>query len=234
MPNVTIDVNEGEERQIRHLLNALRTPIQVSVLPTSKLLTPQFMEEFNSHLLAQHVFLGNPLFQDSFDAAFISSSIVAGYNVSRAPDGQRFWDVRINGRNLSLKSTKAKSLRDGKLHISKLTEAAWIQDCRTAKARYEHTLELFSRFCKEVHSIFQLRYFHRSTRYELIEIPVALFTSIQSVSMASFNAEGPSIKIPENKALPDFVLKLDRSDAKITIAHIQKKLCTVHAEWRLG
>ena len=86
------------------------------------------------------------------------------------------WDAMIDGRRISLKSSKAKSLRNKTLHISKLTEAAWIQDCRTAAKRREHTHRLFREYCGDVDAIIQLRYFRDLHLYELVDIP-SLFSS---------------------------------------------------------
>ena len=177
--------------------------------------------------------MGAPLFQESFDSALVAACSHAGHDVNSAPDGQRFWDVTLDGRRVSLKSTKAKSLRKGTLHISKLTEAAWIQDCRTATKRREHTFCLFKEYCAEVDAILQLRYFRSRRRYELVEIPVSLFAQVLKVGRKHFSADGPTINIPIGKDPPDFTLKLDRSDAKVTIANINKDLCLVHGTWQL-
>ncbi|MDA3874827.1 MAG: hypothetical protein PF795_12815, partial [Kiritimatiellae bacterium] len=127
--------------------------------------------------------------------------------------------------------TKAKSLQNDSLHISKLTEAAWIQDCRTATSRQRRTLELFKVYTSEVDSIFQFRYFSDRNYYELVEIPVGLMEGIQQVPRKYFSTDGPSIQIPVGQDPPDFTLKLDRSDSKITLAKILKKNCIVHASW---
>jgi hypothetical protein len=177
--------------------------------------------------------MGAPLYQDSFDSAFIAACTHAGHKVEQAPAGQRFWDVTVDGKKISLKSTKARSLRDRKLHISKLTEAAWIQDCRTATKRREYTRRLFRNYCSQVDAIIQLRYFGSHKLYELVEIPVSLFSQVLEVGKAHFSADGPTINIPIGKNPPDFTLKLDRSDAKITIANINKELCLAHGTWQL-
>jgi hypothetical protein len=201
--------------------------------PDSPLNSMEFESEFRSKLLTHHCFMGSPLFQESFDSAFISACSHAGHIVSRAPDGRRFWDVMIDGRRISLKSTKAKNLREGILHISKLTEAAWIQDCRTAAKRREFTFKLFREYNAEVDAIIQLRYFLSSRRYELVEIPVSLFSQVFMVDKSHFSSDGPTINIPIGKQPPDFTLKLDRSDAKITLANINKSLCLIHGTWEL-
>lgn len=196
-------------------------------------MTHEFVDEFQSRLLSQHVFLGNPLFQQSFETAFITSARTAGFEVEPAPEGQRFWDIRVNGRRISLKSSKAKSMRADKLHISKLTEAAWIQDCRNAAHRRRMTIDLFSSYCDEVDEIIQLRYFEQVATYEMVGIEVPLFEPILDLAASHFSAGGPTINIPIGQIPPDFTLKLDRSDAKITIGNIRKDKCRVHGKWRL-
>lgn len=233
MPEFTAEVSESEHRRLTEFLEAVRTDCAVWISPTSELITEQFESEFRSKLLAHHCFMGSPLFQESFDAAFMSACNTAGFDIAPAPEGQRFWDVRVNGSRISLKSTKAKNLRADFLHISKLTEAAWIQDCRTAKKRQEETQRLFEEYCAEVETIIQLRYFRKKKLYELVEIPVMLFAQIQDVDRALFAADGPTINIPVGKEPPDFTLKLDRSDAKITLASINKFVCNALATWQL-
>lgn len=234
MIEFTASVTKAEERRLKEFIDALRTDCKVKMNPDSPFNSDSFESEFRSKLLTHHCFMGAPLFQESFDSAFIAACSHAGHKVEGAPDGQRFWDVIVDGRKISLKSSKAKSLRKETLHISKLTEAAWIQDCRTATKRREHTRRLFESYCNEVDAIVQLRYFHSSHRYELVEIPVDLFSQIMKVGRKHFSADGPTINIPIGKNPPDFTLKLDRSDAKITIANINKKLCLVHGIWQLG
>jgi hypothetical protein len=81
--------------------------------------------------------------------------------------------------------------------------------------------------------ILQLRYFQLQSLYELVEIPVTLFSQVLKVGKTHFSADGPTINIPIGKTPCDFTLKLDRSDAKITIANISKAQCVVHGTWRL-
>lgn len=234
MIEFTLSVTKAEERRLKEFVDALRTDCKVDMNPDSSFNRDSFESEFRSKLLTHHCFMGTPLFQESFDSAFVAACLHAGHEVEEAPDGQRFWDVIVDGRRISLKSSKAKSLRKETLHISKLTEAAWIQDCRTATKRRDYTRHLFESYCDEVDAIVQLRYFLSANRYELVEIPVDLFSQIMNVGRNHFVADGPTINIPIGKIPPDFTLKLDRSDSKITIANINKKLCLVHGVWQLG
>ena len=233
MVDFTVSVTAAEERRLQEFISALRTPCRTRMRPDSTWNSDEFESEFRSKLLTHHCFIGSPLFQNSFDSALIAACSHAGHEVDPAPEGQRFWDVMIDGRRISLKSSKAKGLRNKKLHISKLTEAAWIQDCRTATKRREYTHRLFREYCGEVDAIVQLRYFQTLRLYELVEIPVSLFSQVLEVGRAHFSADGPTINIPIGKDPPDFTLKLDRSDAKITMANINKELCLVHGTWEL-
>lgn len=227
-------LNQAEGRRVAELVAALRTPCREEINPESDLVDRAFADEFRSRLLAQHVFMGNPLFQEGFEAAFEASCRQAGLAIKVAPKGQRFWDISVRGKRLSLKSSKAQSMRDSILHISKLTEAAWIQDCRTARRRQQLTLELFRRYTTEVDGIFQLRYFAKTSVYELVEVPGTLFEPILDVPQRFFRADGPTVDIPVGKTPPDFRLKLDRSDAKVTISNLRKELCVVHGTWQIG
>ena len=233
MLDFRMEVTAAEKRRLEEFISALRTPCTVDMNPKSPWNNEGFESEFRSKLLAHHCFIGSPLMQDSFDFALMAACSQAGLEVVQASDGQRFWDVMIDGRRISLKSSQAKSLKMDKLHISKLTEAAWIQDCRTAAKRCEQTRLLFREYCSEVDAIVQLRYFRESTLYELVEIPVSLLAQVLEVGKTHFSADGPTINIPIGKSPQDFTLKLDRSDAKITIANINKALCMVHGTWQL-
>ncbi len=234
MPEFKLDLSNAEHRRVTELIAALRTSVDSSTNAKATLMVPKFVDEFLSRLLSQHVFLGNPLFQESFDTAFYAAAMEANFKVSAAPTGQRFWDLQVNGKKISLKSSKAKSLRKETLHISKLTEAAWIQDCRTAKQRHAHTLELFKEYCREVDEIIQLRYFGREQLYELVGVPVKILKKTLQLPVSAFGADGPTINIPIGLEPPDFTLKLDRSDAKVTLANILKANCTTYGTWKIA
>ena len=223
-----------EARLVAELLAALRTQVASWINPESWLADGAFAAEFQSRLLAQHVFMKSVVEQGSFDAAFIASAKIAGGSVHVPPVGQRFWDVRIGERTISLKSSSAKSLRENKLHISKLTEAAWIQDCRTAKMRMERVHGLFEEYVATVTSIIQLRYFQTTSTYELVEVPVTLLRQVLDLRLKDFQAENTSVNIPVGSSKRDFTLKLDRSDSKITLANISKDRCLVHGTWTIS
>ena len=198
------------------------------------MLSANFALEFRVALLIHHNYLRATLGTNFFEAAFKRAAKAAGHDIEVAPDGTRFWDVALDGRKISLKSSAAASMRDGKLHISKLCEAAWIQDVRGAAARESATKQLFSEFTTLVDCIVQLRFVRKTSTYELVRIPSSVFAQIANVPRAEFAPDGPSIGIPVGQSPPDFTLKLDRSDAKITLANIDKAVCQVLGSWHLN
>lgn len=197
------------------------------------MISQKFMKEFQATLLMHHYFLNAPLAMTSFEAAFVRAVTAAGNSVKLAPEGQRFWDVEVDGKRISLKSTAPKKLSVDFLHISKLCEAAWIQDMRGSAQREEETKRLFAEYTSLVDSIIQLRLFRDRARYELVEIPTEILAQVAEVPRVKFAPDGPTIGIPVGKNPPDFTLKLDRSDSKVTLAKVNKAVCKVLGVWQL-
>ena len=70
--------------------------------------------------------------------------------------------------------------------ISKLTEAAWIQDTRTPAARRTATLELFAHNRRDVTAILMLRAFRESADrvpnpYQLVEMPASVLDGREAI-----------------------------------------------------
>ncbi len=197
------------------------------------LLSDKFAAEFRATLLIHHYYLRATLGTNFFEAAFGKAAKAAGHKITPATDGCRFWDVDLDGLKISLKSSAAASMLVDKLHVSKLCEASWIQDVRGATQREAATKALFLDYSDQVDSIIQLRYFRRTCTYEMVRIPSGLLRQVEDVPRSEFAPDGPSIGIPVGKVPPDFTLKLDRSDAKVTLANINKEVCDVLGSWRL-
>ena len=117
--------------------------------------------------------------------------------------------------------------------ISKLTEAAWVQDARTPRDRSNRLKELFANYQEAVDSIIYLRAFRKDgtvRRYQLIEIPTTLFDSVQHTPIEPFRSDQPAIPcLDDDKTVA--TVKVDRSDAKIMVRRIQLSSCIIHAEW---
>ena len=182
-----------------------------------------------------------PLGLSAFETVFRNACEHLGWPVD--PPGsrtQRFVDIAVRPatgpvRRLSLKSTAARNLSKSSVHISKLTEAAWIQDARTARDRRRRTLDLFREYREAVTHILMLRAFRDTPQavphsYQLVEIPATIFDSVQEAPLSAFDRDAPLIEC-EVDGRAAAVVAIDRSDAKITVRRIQLSACTVHADW---
>jgi hypothetical protein len=231
-------VHRLDDQQVAKLLDVARVmaqPIEERINADSEVLRPEFVAEFRARLQAHHATHTTQMDRLGFENAFLSASRAAGLDAAEAPSRTtRFYDATISGEQVALKTEGAKSLKADKLHISKLSEAAWIQDMRSARKRYERSMELMDSFLTAVDRIFVLRYYQASPvpHYELVEIPVRHFERIKELAVSDFDSDAPRIMISDDEGeIMEF--RLDRSDSKITIGKINKSRCVVHAEWRL-
>jgi len=226
------------------VVESLSNPTHANIRAEGTWLTavPEWIEYFGLALSVHHAATTVPLGLTTFETVFRNACSHVEWSVS--PPGsatQRFVDLSVHpgsgqSRHLSLKSTAAKALSSTTVHISKLTEAAWIQDTPTPAARREATLELFAAYQSTVTSILMLRAFRSGDDeaprlYQLVEIPASLFDSIQQEPLGAFQSDAPVIPCsgPDGQAVAR--VALDRSDAKITVRSIKLDVCTVHAEW---
>ena len=155
----------GKLRFVATMLESLSNTPKTLVDRPTWLATPDWVDYFATALSVHHGMTTHPLVQTFFEAVFWNACKSVGWGVT--PRGQatrRFVDIHVtlpdgHKRRLSLKSTAAKKLSRKTIHISKLTEAAWIQDARTAKTRRDKTLELFREYQRAVDSIIMLRAF---------------------------------------------------------------------------
>ncbi|MEX2447879.1 MAG: hypothetical protein WD404_03940 [Solirubrobacterales bacterium] len=232
-------VHQLDDQQVEKLLDVARVmsqPIEETINTTSEVVLPEFVAEFRARLQAHHATHTTPMDRLGFESAFLSASRAAGLDTEEAPSRTtRFYDATISDERFALKTEGAKSMKPDRLHISKLSEAAWIQDMRSARTRYEKSMELIDEFLAAVDRMFVLRYYQASEapHYELVEIPVCHFERIRDLAVTDFDSDAPRITISDEIGeIMEFCL--DRSDSKITIGKIQKSRCVVHAEWRLA
>ena len=227
---------------VARVMESLANPPSANIRSKGTWLTsePDWIEYFGLALSVHHGATTEPLGLSSFETVFRNAC--EHLHWSTDPPGsrtQRFVDMVVvpksgKRRQLSLKSTAAKNLSKTALHISKLTEAAWIQDARTAGDRRDRTLELLRQYQSAVTQIVMLRAFREDIdkipqKYQLVEVPVSIFDSIQQAPLKVFERDAPVIEcIVEDRVAA--VVAVDRSDAKITVRRVQLSACTVHAE----
>ncbi|WP_419919492.1 hypothetical protein [Candidatus Poriferisocius sp.] len=234
-------------RYVTRMVDSLADPpraLLAEPVPTWLTAEPDWIEYFSLMISAHHGVTVDALGLGSFESAFRDTCEAVGWTLHPLGSAtQRFVDTTVTAadghvRKLSLKSTAAQRLSNTSTHISKLTEAAWIQDVRSARARQAKTLELFKEYCAAVDAILMLRAFRASRaitpyRYQLIEIPTAIFESLADAPLSAFEADGPTINCAYGENSAAARVSLDRSDAKVTVKQIQLSACDVHAEWEL-
>jgi hypothetical protein len=228
---------EAQVRQLRNVALAMNRPIEFRAEGQSNLVVGGFEAEFRARLQAHHGTHTSGMDRLAFEAALFAACQQGGFVVALAPSRTtRFWDLSIDGEQTSVKTTQAKALKRDTLEISKLSEAAWIQDVRGARERRRKTLELFAEFSNAVKRWFVLRIFETADawEYELVEIPVWIFGApVQALEVDAFDSDGPRIMVKDPATGQNlFMLLLDRSDAKITIKRLPKSGCTVHGNWK--
>ncbi len=229
-------------RFVSRIVDSLSSPLQAEASDTWLGRTPGWIEYFGLTISVHHGTTTEPLGLVGFEVAFRNACEAVGWTVDEPGSAtQRFVDMMVQsndgeGRKLSLKSTAAQRLSETTAHISKLTEAAWIQDVRNARTRRDHTLELFRQYRSAVDAIIMLRAFRPDrtavpTKYQLLEIPTGIFASLEDAPLDAFAADGPTIDCPYKDDPAAARISLDRSDAKITVKQIKLSACTFHAGW---
>lgn len=223
-------------------VDAVLAPLYSEPIPVTWLTSPAWTDAFLARLRGHHGLSTEPLSTTQFEAAFNEACWAGGWNVEVATSAtQRFYDTTVTlpgskPQRLSLKASSAQSMSSRSVHISKLTEAAWIQDVRRQSDRRDKIRELFQQYEATTSSIVMLRGFRDrkgyDVLYELLEIPTAIFAPVRRLTIEQ--AQAPTIKIPPGSATPDFSIRIDRSDAKITLTAIQLTVCVLHGRWGIN
>lgn len=217
-------------------MTALLEPVATVIRPDSWLADPVWVDAFEARLRTHHALSTDPLAREQFEAAFNIASQEAGWTVVPHPSvTHRFTDTTISRAStsyrLSLKASSAKGMSPGSVHISKLTEAAGIQDVRRQTDRRDLLRTLFTDYRAACDGIVMLRAFTGPdvVRYQLVEIPTSMFGHVDGLTVAQ--AQDSTIPIPPGAAVPMMKIRVDRSDAKITLTGIRIEHCTIHGEW---
>lgn len=236
------ELSEREVDVVSSFVDAVTAPVYIETLPLTWLATVAWRENFATLLRVHHALSSQPLGTTQFEVAFNRACEDTGWHVEQARSAtQRFYDATLSSegvvKRLSLKASAAKGLRPDIIHISKLTEAAWIQDVRKQADRRDSIIEMFRQYRKETSAIFMLRFLEQpgySFFYELVEIPTAIFGGIEKLTIRQ--AWEGTINIPPGTSPRerDFAIRIDSSDAKITLAGIRLGICIVHGRWGLN
>lgn len=227
-----------EAMVVERVVDAELVDIESVVLSGSWLASDRWAEGFSARLRAHHALNPEPLATTTFEAAFNGACQTAGYTVAPAPSAtHRFYDTTVTTegvqRRISLKSSSAQDMKPTRLHISKLTEAAWIQDARRQKNRRDLIVALFQHYRQATDAILLVRGFRLPDgyRYQLVEIDTSLFEMVDDLTVPQ--AQAGTINFPTGTTWRNrtYAVRVDKSDAKFTLTGIDIAACTVHGEW---
>ncbi len=236
-------LSDREADVVDAFVDAILTPIYSESLPETWLASIAWTEAFAARLQGYHALSTEPLGTIQFEAAFNHSCEVAGWHVEAAESRtQQFYDTTISDskgavKRLSLKASSAEDMLPSKVHISKLTEGAWIQDARKQADRRNRIVQLFQNYQETTSAIFMLRGFKGrdgfQVLYELVEIPTFIFDPVADLNVAQ--AQKGTISIPSGTTYRNrhFAIRIDRSDAKVTLTGIRLDKCVIHGRWGL-
>ncbi|MGO3754066.1 hypothetical protein [Corynebacterium variabile] len=230
-------LSEEEFPVLDKLIDALLVTVCTEVDRESWFATERWVSDFTARIKAHYAFSSEPLSREQFETAFSASCEADGWSVTPPSSmTQRFSDVAVEKRDvsrksISLKTSSAKGMRVQSVHISKLCEAAWIQDARVNRVRRDRLVETFQNFRSSADSIIMLRCFKykNPVYYELIEIPSDIFSCVDDISVG--DAQPGTVKLPSGDGDHYLTIGIDRSDAKITIRSVDISKCTIHAKW---
>jgi hypothetical protein len=228
-------LSPAKQKQLTGITRALAEPIEADINWEAGLITQEFADEFASRLQLHHATHSKELQRIAIEDTFRAASLAAGRTVSPPMSATaRFIDEIINKEGVALKGSAAKNMREDQVHISKLCEAAWIQDVRGSAQRAEAAKNQIKGYLAVVDRIYQLRVMPNINKwtYQLVEIPVSLFKPILSLDKNLFAPDGPRIEVADESG-PCMTFILDRSDSKITVAKIPITRCVVHGRWNL-
>lgn len=234
-------LSDGEAQVVASVASAITAPMYSESLPVTWLTASDWTDAFLARLRGHHGLSNEPLSTTQFEAAFNEACTAAGWHVEAAASAtQRFFDTTVTGdqqaMRLSLKASAAKDMRPQSIHISKLTEAAWIQDARRQSDRRDRIVELFREYQETTSAIVMLRGFRNredfEVFYELVEIPTTIFDPVALLTVEK--AQAGTIKIAPEDQPVSFSIRIDRSDSKVTLTGIRMDLCTVHGRWGVG
>lgn len=234
-------LGDAELELVNHFLGAITADIVFEPAGEPSWLTGGWFDAFTARLRAHNALSLDPLSTTQFEAAFNSACMAESWPTSPAASAtHRFFDTTVIGpdlveRRISLKASSARDMKRDSIHISKLTEAAWIQDARTQAGRRASLVSLFKSYRESTTSIVILRAFRSpgggDVLYELVEIPTLLFEAVDGLTLVE--AQLATIPVPSGRTPPDFKIRIDRSDSKITLTDIRLAVCQVHGRWRL-
>lgn len=214
--------------------------IRVDHDSTSDIVTDGFLEDFSARLLAYHAMHAQKLTKKPFEYLFVEASRAAGRKATLSASAVNPGaDAVVDGVPFSLKTEGAQAMKKTAITISKLMEARWIRECRTGEDFARETRLHLESHLSQYERVLVFRAFEdsRHFKYELIEIPIHLFTLATSLAPTAFSTRtknGSSSAQVFSGGRPAYTLRLDGSVEKVTVSGLDTSLCVEHARWTVN
>lgn len=213
--------------------------VHIERLEESDIVNDCFLSYFGDTLKLHHIFSKEAFTKDKFEYALERIANLCGNSAQLAPRGNPGHDITVDGEKISLKTQADRSIRIGKLHISKFMELGkgeWsdsVSDLVGLRQQFFEHMKSYDR-------IFSLRCLSRKSEkwhYELVEIPKTLLEEADSgkLSIVTTSKQNPKpgyCDITDINGEIKFQLYFDGgTERKLQIKNLFKKYCIVHAEW---
>lgn len=205
----------------------------------SDIISESVLLDFGDVLRIHHCFSREPFSKDKFEFALEAVLRATGVEAELAPRGRRGYDIKINGKNVSLKTEAAKAIRGDTLHISKFMELGGGHWGDNPKDLMGLRQQFFDNL-KSVNRILVLRALRKGDPdylYELVEIPKKLLEKASTgrfeMRMESSQFPKPGYCFVEKEGELLFSLYFDGGgERKLQIKNLKKDLCKFHSSWQ--
>lgn len=225
-------------RVIEKVVGVFRAPIEFQRHESSKLITPQVLQDFGDILRLHHAFSREPFSKDKFEYALERVLVDSKVKAQLAPRGARGYDIEIKGERYSLKTEAAKAIKVERIHISKFMELGggqWGSDPNDLVGLREQFLTNL-RGLERILTLRALKKGDPIYKYELIEIPKELLVRAENghLEMKTESSQNPKpgyCYVDEDGKML-FSLYFDGGgERKLQIKGLRKDLCVVHGVW---
>jgi len=224
---------------VQNMVQVFSQPWIIKRESDSDIISDVALLDFGDVLRIHHCFSREPFSKDKFEFALEAVLKASGVAAELAPRGRRGYDIKISGKNVSLKTEAAKTIRVDMLHISKFMELGggrWGDDPSDLAGLRQQFLDNLA----GIDRILVLRALRKGEPdylYELVEIPKNLLTK---ASEGCFEMRTESAQYPkpgycfvEDAGERLFSLYFDGGgERKLQIKSLKKGLCKIHASWQ--
>lgn len=232
-------LTDGQIRWVGSVVSQFQRPHTFRCLQNSDLINDAMLQDFGDALRIHHCFSKEPFSKDKFEYVLEQVLKFNGIPAKRAPKGNPGHDITINNQCFSLKTQADKNIKEHELHISKFHElgkGAWSDkkdDLKGLRQQFFNHMTSYERIL----SLRRISKPPRDWHYELVEIPKSL---LKEAKKGLFEMKHKSTQMPkpgycrvfDPHGRKKFELYFDGGgERKLQIKHLDKSLCTVHAEW---